>query len=56
VDNHGLKPAIDRWINPSDGPVMLRGQHFSIHVDRDAVEITKDGKPLSSNDPNVTIE
>ena len=56
VDNHGLKPAIDRWINPSDGPVMLHGQHFSIHVDRDAVEITKDGKPLSSNDPNVTIE
>ena len=56
VDNHGLKPAIDRWINPSDGPVMLRGQHFSFRVDRDAVEITKDGKPLSSNDPNVTIE
>ena len=56
VDNHGLAPAIDRWINPSDGPVMLRGQHFSIHADRDAVEITKDGKPLSSNDPNVTIE
>ena len=56
VDNHGLKPAIDRWINPSDGPVMLRGQHFSIHVDPDAVEITKDGKPLSSSDPNVTIE
>jgi cytoskeleton protein RodZ len=57
VDNHGLKPAIDRWINPSDGPVMLRGQHFSIRVlDRDAVEITKDGEPLSDNDPNVTIE
>ncbi len=57
VDNHGLKPAIDRWINPSDGPVMLRGQHFYIRVlDRDAVEITKDGKPLSDNDPNVTIE
>ena len=57
VDNHGLQPAIDRWINPSDSPVMLRGQHFSIRVrDRDAIEITKDGKPLSDNDPNVTIE
>ena len=57
VDNHGLKPAIDRWINPSDGPVMLRGQHFSIRVlDPDAVEITKDGEPISDNDPNVTIE
>jgi cytoskeletal protein RodZ len=57
VDNYGLKPAIDRWIDPSDSPVMLRGQHFSIRVlDRDAVEITKDGKPLSDNDPNVTIE
>jgi cytoskeletal protein RodZ len=57
VDNYDLKPAIDRWIFPADGPVTLRGRHLAIRVlDRSAVEITKNGGPLSDDDPDVTLE
>jgi hypothetical protein len=57
VDNYDLKPAVDRWISPGDGPVQIRGQHVSVKVlDRAAVEIRKNGKPVSDGDADVTIE
>jgi cytoskeletal protein RodZ len=57
VDNYDAKPALNRWISPDDGPVQFRGQHISVKVlDRDAVEIRKNGKPLADDDADVTIE
>src|SRR6266566_5267899 len=50
------KPAFERWVSPTDGPVEFRGKHVSIRVlDPDAVKITKNGKALEEDDEDVTI-
>ena len=57
VDNEELKPAFERWISPADGTVEFRGQHIAVRVlDRDAVQIKKNGKPLEDDDDDVTVE
>ena len=57
VDNEAVRPAFERWISPSDGTVEFRGQHISVRVlDRDAVQIKKNGKALVGDDADVTIE
>ena len=57
VDNEAVRPAFERWISPTDGTVEFRGQHISVRVlDRDAVQIKKNGKTLPENDADVTIE
>ncbi|MDP9253748.1 MAG: helix-turn-helix domain-containing protein [Verrucomicrobiota bacterium] len=57
VDNDNVKPAFERWISPDDGPVRFEGQHISVRVlDRDAVQIRKNGKRLSDDDADVTVE
>ena len=54
VDNEN--PAVERWISPADGTVEFRGQHISMRVlDRDAVQITKNGEPLEDDDDDVTV-
>jgi cytoskeleton protein RodZ len=50
------KPAFERWVSPTDGPVEFRGKHVSIRVlDPDAVKITKNGKALEAGDQDVTV-
>jgi len=50
------KPAFERWVSPSDGPVEFRGKHVSIRVlDPEAVKITKNGRELQQNDQEVTV-
>jgi cytoskeletal protein RodZ len=50
------KPAFERWVSPSDGPVEFRGKHVSIRVlDPEAVKITKNGQTLQENDQDVTV-
>jgi cytoskeletal protein RodZ len=57
VDNEDLNPAFERWISPSDGIVEFRGQHISVRVlDRDAVQIKKNGKVVEDEDEDVTVE
>lgn len=57
VDNEAVKPAFERWISPADGPVEFRGQHIAVRVlDRDAVQIKKNGKLIDAEDSDVTIE
>ena len=57
VDNGSSQPTFERWISPSDGPVEFRGQKISVRVlDRDAVRINKNGKPVSGDDQDVTVE
>ena len=57
VDNEVMKPAFERWISPADGTVEFRGQHIAVRVlDRDAVQIRKNGKLVAENDADVTIE
>lgn len=57
VDNEAVTPAYERWISPTDGTVEFKGQHISVRVlDRDAVQIKKNGKPLADGDTDVTVE
>ena len=57
VDNEEMNPAFERWISPGDGTVEFRGQHVAVRVlDRDAVQIKKNGKLISDDDSDVTIE
>ena len=57
VDNESVTPAYERWISPGDGPVEFRGQHVSVRVlDREAVQIKKNGKTVADGDSDVTIE
>ncbi len=56
VDNEKENPAVERWISPTDGTVEFRGQHISVRVlDRDAVQIMKNGKALEEGDNDVTV-
>jgi cytoskeletal protein RodZ len=57
VDNEALTPVFERWVSPSDGTLEFRGNHVAIRVlDRDAVQIKKNGKVLEDNDSDITIE
>jgi len=57
VDNDATNPPFERWIAPSDGVVEFRGQHIAVRVlDRDAIQIKKNGKSLSEGDSDVTVE
>jgi len=57
IDNEAVKPAFERWISPADGSVEFRGQKIAVRVlDRDAVQIKKNGKLVADDDSDVTIE
>jgi cytoskeletal protein RodZ len=57
VDNGSLQPAFERWISPTDGTVEFRGQKIAVRVlDRDAIQIRKNGKPVADGDDDVTVE
>jgi cytoskeletal protein RodZ len=57
VDDQSEKPAFERWVSPADGTVEFRGNHVSIRVlDRDSVQIMKNGKALEEDDEDVTVE
>ena len=57
VDNEQATPAFERWVSPSDGTLEFRGDRVAIRVlDRDAVQIKKNGKSLGDADSDVTIE
>src|SRR6267378_4069752 len=57
VDNESLQPAFERWISPTDGTVEFRGQKIAVRVlDRDAIQIKKNGKPVADGDDDVTVE
>jgi len=57
VDNESQQPAFERWISPSDGTVEFKGQKIAVRVlDRDAIQIKKNGKPVAGGDEDVTVE
>jgi cytoskeleton protein RodZ len=57
VDGERENPAFERWVSPADGTVEFQGKHVSIRVlERDAVQITKNGKELEEDDEDVTVD
>ncbi|PYL44113.1 MAG: hypothetical protein DME29_05215 [Verrucomicrobia bacterium] len=56
IDDDPTKPAFERWVSPSDGTVEFRGHRFSVRVlDREAVQISKNGKIVSNGDTDLQI-
>jgi len=56
IDDDPTKPAFERWVSPSDGTVEFRGHRFSVTLlDRDAVQIRKNGKIVSTSDTDLRI-
>ena len=56
IDDDPTKPALERWVSPSDGTVEFRGHRFSVRVlDREAVQIRKNGKIVSNGDTDLRI-
>jgi cytoskeletal protein RodZ len=56
IDDDPTKPAFERWVSPSDGTVQFRGHRFSVRVlDREAVQIRKNGKIVSNGDTDLRI-
>jgi cytoskeleton protein RodZ len=57
VDDDPSTPAFERWISPSDGAVEFRGHRFNVRVlDREAVQIRKNGRIVSANDSDITVD
>ena len=57
VDNEQSAPAFERWVSPSDGNIEFRGQRVTIRVlDRDAIQIKKNGKSIEGGDSDVRVE
>lgn len=56
-DDASGKPVFERWMSPSDGVVQFSGHRFNVRVlDREAVQIRKNGKVVSASDSEVTVE
>ena len=57
VDDQSENPTFERWVSPDDGTVEFRGNHLSIRVlERDAVQIMKNGKTLEEDDEDITVD
>jgi cytoskeletal protein RodZ len=57
VDDQSESPAFERWVSPADGTVEFRGNQVSIRVlEREAVQIMKNGKALDEDDEGVTVD
>ncbi len=57
VDSGTKKPPFERWISPDDGAMEFSGQHIAVRVlDRDAIQIRKNGKLIAEGDSDVTVE
>jgi cytoskeletal protein RodZ len=57
VDNDSSKPPFERWVSSGDGVLRFKGQHIAVKVlDRDAVEMKKNGQPLADDDADITVE
>jgi cytoskeleton protein RodZ len=57
VDHEARTAPFERWISPADGTVEFTGQHIDVRVlDREAVQIKKNGKTVAADDADVTVE
>ncbi len=57
IDDDPTQPAFERWVSPSDGVVEFRGRRISVRVlDREAVQIRKNGKIVANGDADLKIE
>jgi cytoskeletal protein RodZ len=57
VEKNGRRQAFEQWIAPGDQPLLFEGQRFTVHaLERDSVQLRKNGKRVSDDDADITIE
>lgn len=57
VEKNGRRQAFEQWVAPGDQPLLFEGQRFSVHaLERDSVQLRKNGKRVSDEDADVTFE
>ncbi len=57
IEKDGRRQSFEQWVNPGDKPLFFEGQHFTIHaLERDSVQLRKNGKRISDDDTDVTLE
>jgi cytoskeletal protein RodZ len=50
-------PVFEDWLYPDARPLRFRGTRFWIEIkDPGSVEVTRDGQPVASDQPTITIE
>ena len=50
------EPVFNGWIDPSDPPPPSQGRHVTVKVlERNAVQVTKNGAALAADDADVTV-
>jgi cytoskeletal protein RodZ len=57
VEKDGRRQAFEQWIGPGDRPMLFEGQHFTVRaLERDAVQLRKNGRRVSDDDADITTE
>jgi cytoskeletal protein RodZ len=57
VEKDGRRRAYEQWVGPGDQPLLFEGERFSVHaLERDSVQLRKNGKRISEDDADITIE
>ena len=57
VNNDDQNPVLEQWVSPSEGALHFEGERIAIRVlDREAVQIKKNGKIVSNSDADLKIE
>ena len=57
VEKNGHHQAFEQWVSPGDKPLLFDGQRFTVHaLERDSVELRKNGKAATEDDADITIE
>ena len=57
VEKNGHRQAFEQWIGPGDKPLFFDGQRFTVHaLERDSVQLRKNGKRVAEDDADITFE
>jgi cytoskeletal protein RodZ len=57
VEKDGRRQAFEQWISPEDRPLLFEGEHFTVRaLERDAVQLRKNGKRVSDDDADITTD
>jgi cytoskeletal protein RodZ len=57
VEKNGRRQTFEQWIAPGDQPLLFEGQRFTVRaLERDSVQLRKNGKRVSDDDADVTFE
>ena len=57
VEKEGRRQVFEQWIGPGDRPLLFEGQRFTVRaLEPDSVQLRKNGKRVSDDDADITIE